>query len=384
MEQTLRWFGPDDGVSLSDIRQAGATAVVHALHHIANGEVWSVDEIKKRQSIIENAGLKWSVVESVPVHEDIKTGQDSASKYIDNYKTTISNLGTCGIETICYNFMPVIDWTRTDLDMKMPDGSSALAYNHIAFVAFEIHILKRPGAENDYSDSEKDEAQTYFKNMSADEIKTLAQNILAGLAGSEESYTLGEFQTVLDSYKNIDEAQLKKHLFNFLAEIIPVAEKANVKMAIHPDDPPRKLLGLPRIVSNESDLDELLKAVDSASNGLTLCVGSLASCENNNINQITKRFLNRVNFVHLRNIKRCEKNPKNFYESDHLDGEIDMFEVVSILNKEERVIPMRPDHGHKMIDDQNKKTNPGYSCIGRLRGLAELRGLEMAISRSTS
>ena len=390
LEQTWRWFGPKDPVSLSDIRQAGATGIVSALHHIPNGEVWSVDEIIKRKSEIEDSGLSWSVVESVPIHESIKTQSGDYLKFIANYKETIKNLGACGIDIICYNFMPVLDWTRTNLDYLLEDGSYALRFDTTAFAAFELFILNRPGAKTSYSPTEYNEALEYFNTLDASEIAQLSNNIIAGLPGSEEGYSLEEFNNILATYDEIGSAKLKQHLFEFLEHIIPTAEDAGVYMCIHPDDPPFSILGLPRIVSTEQDITDIYEAVDSAHNGLTFCSGSLGVRADNDLSGIIKRCGNRIHFIHLRSTTRDQQG--NFYEADHLNGDVDMYEVVLnlILEQQKRIqngrtdirMPMRPDHGHKMLSDVHSFSNPGYSAIGRLRGLAELRGLEYGIRKS--
>ena len=383
LKQTWRWFGPADTVSLQDVKQTGATGVVTALHHLPHGDVWPVEEIKKRKEIIEAAGLAWDVVESVTIHESIKTQTGNYKYYIEQYKQTLQNLAACNIKIVTYNFMPVNDWTRTNLNYEMADGSKALYFNWFDLAVFDLYILKRKNAAAAYNATVLQEAEKRFKKYSATDLKELAAIIMFGIPG-EKKQTIEQMREKLDTYKNIDHAKLRQHLKYFLQEVCPVADEVGIKLAIHPDDPPFDILGLPRIVCNADDINFILSSVPNNSNGICFCTGSLGASAANDLPAMAKSIDTRIHFVHLRNTKRDEHG--NFYEADHLDGDTDMYavlkEILAIQQKVDAPIPFRPDHGHQMMDDLNKITNPGYSCIGRMRGLAELRGLELGIYRS--
>ncbi len=394
----MRWYGPNDGVTLMDLRQAGCTGVVNALHQIPVGAIWSKEAIQDRIDIIEKdnnkfSALTWDVVESLPVHEDIKKGVAGRGKYIEQYKTSLRNLAACGVTTVCYNFMPVLDWSRTQLAYQMPDGSYALRFVYIDFAAFDLHILKRKGAEADYDSKAQAEAKMRFDEMTTEDIATLKTAILQGLPGTDDAFTLESFQALLDEYGAIGDKELRENLYYFMREVGPVAAEVGVNLCIHPDDPPKPLIGLPRVLSTQSDISQLMAAYDNPANGLTFCTGSLGVRPDNDLVSIIQEFGNRIHFIHLRTTKR-EEGSQNFHEAPHMDGDVDFYDVVEALLIEEKrredtketvkAIPMRPDHGHHFWSDSDRKYFPGYSYMGRLKGLAELRGMELAIKRQLS
>ena len=399
MIQTWRWYGPNDPVTLTDIRQAGAVGIVTALHEIPIGEVWTVEELEKRKRMIEwdysknpprRRGLHWSVIESIPVHEDIKLGKPNRDMWIEKYQQSIKNAGWVGVHNVCYNFMPVVDWTRTNLELELEDGARALAFDMVEFIVFDVYMLKRKGAEKNYAEEMLEKARERFESMSDEQRYVLQKNIIAGLPGGQEGYSIEQFQKKLDEYKYIDSTKYRENLAYFLKAIIPVAEEAGVKMAIHPDDPPIPLFGLPRVVSTEEDLSYLLNSYDSNFNGFTMCTGSFGVRPDNDLVGMIERYGEKLNFAHLRSTQRDGNG--SFHEAGHLRGDVDMFNVIAAILREQKrrhsahrqdeQIPMRADHGHTILDDLGKKTNPGYSAIGLLRGMAELRGLEMGIEKS--
>jgi mannonate dehydratase len=390
-EQTWRWFGPKDPISLKEIKQTGATGIVTALHHLPVGDVWRIDEILERKHAIEAEGLTWSVAESLPVHEDIKRRTGRWRDFIENYALSLRNLGACGVGTVCYNFMPVLDWSRTDLEVEFKDGSITTRFEQKVLAAFDLFLLQRPGAESSYSAAQKSEARTYFEGLDAQKRRRLVETLLLGFPGSGEAYTLDGLRAALRTYENIDEAQLRQNLHDFLKDVIPAALESGVMMAIHPDDPPWPLFGLPRVVSNARDVERLLAVADAPANGITLCTGSFGASTGNDLVAMAEEFAGRVNFVHLRNVTRDDHG--NFIEANHLDGDVDMFGVMKALlveqkrrvteNSRSKPMPMRPDHGHLMLPDRTRANiYPGYSLFGRMRGLAELRGMELGIRRA--
>ena len=393
MQNSFRWYGPNDPVSLSDIRQSNAEYLVTSLHQIPYGEKWTKNDIKKRIDFInkhnsaKNVNLKWNVVESIPVHNNIKLRHKNYKKLIDNYKDTIANIAKNKIKTICYNFMPIVDWTRTQLDFKLPSDGLALKFNYLQIIIFEMYILKLKNLDERYSKKQINDAEKLYKKMKPKDVNNMKFSIMGGLPASETNYSISGFKKMLDVYKNVRHNDLRENLRDFIKSIIPIAEENNIKMAIHPDDPPIPLFGVPRIVSTYDDYNFILNSYNSESNGMTFCSGSLASNIHNNIYKIFNKFKDKINFIHLRNVK-IEKDKKSFYESNHLSGDVDFVKLIKMILKEEKrrsknkkvEIPMRPDHGHALLDDQKKKTfNPGYTAIGRLMGLSELRGIIKAL-----
>ncbi|WP_317164672.1 mannonate dehydratase [Flavobacterium hydrocarbonoxydans] len=381
MQQTMRWFGPQDSVRLIDIKQAGATAIVTALHQIPVGDIWTIEAIQERQQIIKDAGLEWTVVESLPVHEEIKRAAGNYLQYIENYKISLKNLSDCGIKIITYNFMPILDWVRTDHNYSNQDSSKALLYNQLAFTFFDVYLLKRPNAENEYSEEEKAKALQFGSQLSDSEKELLFKNVLLGLPGSKINFTAEQILSLLDNYAAIDNKKLRENLIYFLSEVVPIAAACGSKLAVHPDDPPFSVLGLPRIVSTENDFREIFEAVPSSANGLCYCTGSLGANPSNNLEKIIDDFGDRIHFLHLRNVIR--ENENVFRESEHLNGEAKMEAIIEklivLMNERNVSLPMRPDHGFLHSIEEGIEQYPGYSLVGRLKGLAELRGLEAGI-----
>jgi mannonate dehydratase len=383
MHHSMRWYGPKDPVSLADILQAGCKGVVTALHQIPVGDIWTIDEIEKRKKLIEDAGMTWTVIESLPVSDDIKKQNGNYLQHIENYKVSLKNVAACGLKVVTYNFMPVLDWLRTNVYFKLPNGATALYFDRLAFVAFDLFLLKRPGAEKDYSAEEIAKAKQKFAGMTEEEKTGVFQNCMLGLPGSDDAFTAEQVLAALKSYEGIDAKKLKEHLFYFLQQVMPVVDECGLKMAIHPDDPPYSVLGLPRIMSTEQDAADLVNAIPSTANGFCFCTGSFGARPDNDLVKMIQRFGDNIHFLHLRNTKHDGNG--NFYEANHLEGDADMYaiikEVLLLMQRKNISLPMRPDHGHQMLDDLKKKTYPGYSAIGRLKGLAELRGVEYALSR---
>ncbi|MEN3322250.1 mannonate dehydratase [Mariniflexile soesokkakense] len=385
MQETFRWFGVNDSVKLSYIKQAGATGIVTALHHIANGEIWEVDEILKVKNLIEAHDLEWAFIESIPIHENIKLRKGDYLQRIENYKQSLRNVAACGIKNVCYNFMPVLDWTRTELFWKLPDGSTALRFDKVDMAVFEKFIMKRDGVEYSYTQEILEQAKVRFSEMTSEEKQHLEDNVLKGLPGTVDDLTIPVFKEMIAQYDNLSHADLKANLSYFLNEVIPVCEEHGIVMAIHPDDPPMDIMGLPRIIKSEKDLEDLVGFIDSPSNGITFCTGSLGANPDNDLPKMIRKFANRIHFLHLRNVKR--EADGSFFEDNHLEGSTDMYEVVKavleIEKKRNTQLPMRPDHGHQMLQDlEDNRAYAGYTAIGRLRGLAELRGLALGLSRS--
>lgn len=382
MQQTMRWFGPNDTIALKDIRQCGVSGIVTALHEIPVGEIWPIEKIKERQETIRDAGMEWTVIESLPVHEDIKKANGNYLEYIENYKISLQNIAACGIKVVTYNFMPILDWVRTHHAFENPDGSKALMFNRVAFNYLDLYLLKRPNVEKDYSDEEKQIALAYGETLTEEEKKLLFNNVLLGLPGSKDNFTAEQILALLENYAHIDDNKLRENLIYFLSEVAPVAEKAGVKMAIHPDDPPFSVLGLPRVVRNEADLKKLFEAVPVNANGLCYCTGSLGADPKNNLTRVIDNHGDRIHFLHLRNVAR--DNDDVFRESEHLNGdnpmEAIMEKLIALMQTRNISLPMRPDHGFLLSIEGGKEQYPGYSLVGRLKGLAELRGLEMGIS----